>query len=149
MASIREIKVTYGASSLLYGENAVAGVIEISTEPVQPGRSAAVDLDIRRGIQRLAGGHVSLGTERVSVLVSGNSAVDQSSDTTRDTLPYRPRHRVTVDTRWTLPAQWRARAALYHTAGIVFYSRRTPLIRAEASSHQLADVSLTRALSDA
>ena len=72
-ASIREIKVTYGASSLLYGENAVAGVIEISTEPVQPGRSAAVDLDIRRGIQRLAGGHVSLGTERVSVLMSGNS----------------------------------------------------------------------------
>ena len=73
MASIREIKVTYGASSLLYGENAVAGVIEISTEPVQPGRSAAVDLDIRRGIQGQAGGHVSLGTERVSVLVSGNS----------------------------------------------------------------------------
>ena len=34
-ASIREIKVTYGASSLLYGENAVAGVIEISTEPVE------------------------------------------------------------------------------------------------------------------
>ena len=71
--SIREIKVTYGASSLLYGENAVAGVIEISTEPVQPGQSAAVDLDLRRGIQGQAGGHVALGTERVSVLVSGNS----------------------------------------------------------------------------
>ena len=72
-ASIREIKVTYGASSLLYGENAVAGVIEISTEPVQPGRHAAVELDIRRGIQGQAGGHLSLGTERVSVLVSANS----------------------------------------------------------------------------
>ena len=72
-ASIREIKVTYGASSLLYGENAVGGVIEISTEPVQPGRSAAIDIDIRRGIQGKVGGQVSLGTERMSVLVSGSS----------------------------------------------------------------------------
>ena len=65
--------MTYGASSLLHGENAVAGVIRDLDRTGPAGQSAAVDLDLRRGIQGQAGGHVALGTERVSVLVSGNS----------------------------------------------------------------------------
>ena len=65
--------MTYGASSLLYGDSAVAGVIEVTTEPVQPELRGSVDLDLRRGLQGQAGGHVSVGTERVSLLVSGTS----------------------------------------------------------------------------
>lgn len=75
--------------------------------------------------------------------------VDQSPGTEMDTLPNRPRHRVTVDTRWALPATFRARAAVYHTAGVVYYSRRGPLVRAEAPSYQLADISVSRPLGDA
>ena len=40
--AIREIKVSYGSSSVLYGDNALAGVIEITTHDGQP--DANVDL---------------------------------------------------------------------------------------------------------
>ena len=74
-------------------------------------------------------------------------AVDQSPGTELDTLPYRPRHRVTVDTRW--PFRRRARQG-----GAVSRGRHRLLLSEDAapshraSSYRLMDVSLTRALSD-
>ena len=55
--AIREIKVTYGSSSVLYGDNAMAGVIEITTADDRP--DASFDLSGGTPGQRGAGGRYS------------------------------------------------------------------------------------------
>jgi outer membrane receptor for ferrienterochelin and colicin len=72
-AFIREIKVTYGSSSVLYGENAMAGAIEIVTEAASAGVHAALDVDMRDAEQRTGGVRLTGGSERVAFLVAGDT----------------------------------------------------------------------------
>jgi vitamin B12 transporter len=62
--AIREIKVSYGSSSVLYGDNAVAGVIEITTIDDKP----EVSLEVSGGTpdQRGVGGRYSAAAGRWS-----------------------------------------------------------------------------------
>jgi vitamin B12 transporter len=55
--AIREIKVSYGSSSVLYGDNAMAAVIEITTVDERP--DASLDLSAGTPEQWGAGGRVS------------------------------------------------------------------------------------------
>ena len=55
--AIREIKVSYGSSSILYGDNAVAGVIEITTVDDKP--EASLDVSGGTPDQRGVGGRYS------------------------------------------------------------------------------------------
>lgn len=61
-------------------------------------------------------------------------------------LQYRPRHRTTVDTRWTLPSRFSARAVLSYVADQVYYSRGVPAIQARAGDYALVDLAVTRTL---
>jgi outer membrane receptor protein involved in Fe transport len=53
--AIREIKVSYGTSSVLYGDNAMAGVIEVTTLDDKP--DATVDISAAIPDQKRIGGH--------------------------------------------------------------------------------------------
>jgi len=63
-------------------------------------------------------------------------------------LQYRPRHRTTLDTRWTIRPRVSARVVLQYVADQVYCSRGTPTLQARARDYLLADVSASRALSD-
>lgn len=72
-AMIREIKVTYSSTSMLYGENAMAGAIEIVTETAAPGLHAAAGADLRESAQRTGDVHFTAGNERVAFVVTGDA----------------------------------------------------------------------------
>jgi len=63
-------------------------------------------------------------------------------------LQYRPRHRTTLDTRWTIRPRVSARVMLQHVADQVYYSRGSPALQARAGDYLLADVSASLALSE-
>lgn len=63
-------------------------------------------------------------------------------------LQYRPRHRLTIDTRWVLHPKVSARAAVQYVADQVYFSRGTPAIQAEADNYALLDVSVDGKLSE-
>jgi outer membrane cobalamin receptor len=58
-------------------------------------------------------------------------------------LQYRPRHRVTLDSRWALHRRASARMAVQYVADQVYFSRGTPAVRAQAGNYVLTDVSAT------
>jgi outer membrane cobalamin receptor len=57
--SIREIKVSYGSSSMLYGDNAMAGVIEISTDTPTAGVRGFVNAGVGQSNELDGRGRVS------------------------------------------------------------------------------------------
>ena len=71
--SIREIKVSYGSSSLLYGDNAMAGVIEIVTDGPEARPSGGLALDLGSRNKRDAGGRITGSRGKVDFLLAGNS----------------------------------------------------------------------------
>jgi vitamin B12 transporter len=67
--AIREIKVSYSSSSVLYGDNALAAVIEITTIDERP--DANVDVSVGTSDQRGTGGRLSRTIGRWSLTASG------------------------------------------------------------------------------
>lgn len=67
--AIREIKVSYGSSSVLYGDNALAGVIEITTVDEQP--DANVEVSGGTPDQWGAGGRVSRAVGQWAFMAAG------------------------------------------------------------------------------
>ena len=71
--SIREIKVSYGASSILYGDNGMAGVIEVVTETPRPGVHGAMSVDAGKAAQGDGTGRISVGGGRASLVATGSA----------------------------------------------------------------------------
>lgn len=71
--AIREIKVSYGSSSVLYGDNALAGVIEITTVDEQP--DGSIDLSAGTPDRWGGGGRLSrtAGPWAMTATVTGES----------------------------------------------------------------------------
>jgi outer membrane cobalamin receptor len=65
--SIREIKVSYGSSSVLHGDNAMAGVIEITTTDDRPDAT----FEVERRHTRSEGRRRPLRTHGVQVVADG------------------------------------------------------------------------------
>ena len=102
---------------------------------------------------RFSGMEVALETQPVKSLELHASyslldSQDLSGTSGVSGLQYRPRHRTTLDTRWTIRPRVSARAVLQHVADQVYYSRGTPALQAHADDYLLTDVSVTGALSD-
>jgi outer membrane cobalamin receptor len=70
-AGIREIKVTYGSSSILYGDNALAAVIEITT--MDTGSEAVAEASIGTPDQQEASGRYARSADRWSVSASATA----------------------------------------------------------------------------
>ncbi len=70
---IREIKVSYGASSILYGDNAMAGVIEITTEMPQNGLHGAMSAEAGKAKQSDGTARISVGGARVGLVATGSA----------------------------------------------------------------------------
>ena len=68
--AIREIKVSYSGSSLLYGDNALAAVIEVATIDDQPDNS--LDLSLGTPDQRGAAGRIARTAGPWSFMASGS-----------------------------------------------------------------------------
>lgn len=66
--AIREIKISYGSSSVLYGDNAMAGVIEITTVDEKPGATLEVSAGIPE--QKGFGGRYSRTAGRWSLMAT-------------------------------------------------------------------------------
>jgi vitamin B12 transporter len=120
--AIREIKVSYGSSSILYGDNAVAGVIEITTVDNKPDAS----LDVSGGTpdQKGVGGRYSgtAGKWSFTGTATGNSTdgfrlsgdfvptsledggrrqnSDRDRSDVRGALAYRPSSTVSIASEW-------------------------------------------------
>jgi outer membrane cobalamin receptor len=71
--SIREIKVSYGSSSMLYGDNAMAGVVEITTDAPAEGVHGVANVDVGQSNERDGSGRVSVGHGPVSFVLSGSA----------------------------------------------------------------------------
>lgn len=71
--SIREIKVSYGSSSMLYGDNAMAGVVEIITDMPAAGVRGSVNVDVGQSNERDGSGRVSGARGPVSFVLSGSA----------------------------------------------------------------------------
>jgi vitamin B12 transporter len=65
---IREIKISYGSSSVLYGDNALAGVIEIST--IDDRADANVEISVGTPRQKGLGGRYARTADKWSVMVA-------------------------------------------------------------------------------
>jgi len=124
--AIREIKVSYSSSSLLYGDNALAAVIEITTVDDRP--DATFDLNGATPNQRGAGARLSRTMGRWSMAAAGTAfgtegfrlpgsfaATDVESGGRRDnsdrdrgefrgSLGYRFAAAFSVNTEWTVGA---------------------------------------------
>ena len=70
-AAIREITVTFGTSSVLYGDNAMAAVIEIVTTPEKS--AAALDLTAGAPDQRDAAGRIARSIGRLDLMIAGSA----------------------------------------------------------------------------
>jgi outer membrane cobalamin receptor len=120
---IREIKVSYSSSSLLYGDNALAAVIEIATVDGRP--DTAVEMSAGTPDQRAVGGRISRTAGGWSMAVAGttystqgfrlpgsftsteleNGGRRENSDRERSdirgNLGYRFRPGISLNTEWT------------------------------------------------
>jgi len=67
--AIREIKVSYGSSSVLYGDNALAAVIEITTVDDRP--DASVEVSAGTPDQKGVGGRYARSVGKWSLMVTG------------------------------------------------------------------------------
>jgi outer membrane cobalamin receptor len=123
---IREIKVSYSSSSLLYGDNALAAVIEIATVDGQP--DSTLEISAGTPDQRAVGGRVSRAAGGWSVAAAGttystqgfrlprsftsteleNGGRRENSDRERSdirgSLGYRFRPGISLNTEWSLGA---------------------------------------------
>jgi vitamin B12 transporter len=71
--SIREVNVTYGASSILYGDNAMAGVIEVVTETPRAGVHGGGSADLGKATQGDGTGRISIAGGRASIVATGSA----------------------------------------------------------------------------
>lgn len=124
MTAIREIKVSYSSSSLLYGDNALAAVIEITT--VDDQRDTTLDLSVGTSEQPGAGGSVSRTIGRWSMAAAATTYStrgfrlpasfaataaedgDRRENSDRDrrdvrgSLAFRAASAISIGTEWTL-----------------------------------------------
>jgi outer membrane cobalamin receptor len=120
--AIREIKVSYGSSSVLYGDNAMAGVIEITTADDKPEASLEVSGGIpdqkgvgarysgTKGKWSFTGTATGYSTEGFRLpdsfiptpLEDGGRRLNSDRDRAdvRGALAYRPRPAVSVSSEW-------------------------------------------------
>ena len=124
--AIREIKVSYGSSSVLYGDNAMAAVIEITTVDDKP--DAAVDVSAGTPDQQGVGGRYARTVGKWSLMGTatgyatdafrladafapttvedGGRSLNRDCDRggVRGALGYRPSSTVSIASEWSLGA---------------------------------------------
>ena len=71
--SIQDINASFGASSILYGDGAMGGVIEVVTNRPAQGFGGAADLEWRTGNQRNARARVTGARNRAAALLTASS----------------------------------------------------------------------------
>ena len=71
--ALREISVSFGSSSVLYGEGAMAGAIEVVTQSPGTGLAGGFDVDVRQGDQRTGRVRLSGSRDRLSMLLTGSA----------------------------------------------------------------------------
>jgi vitamin B12 transporter len=69
---LRAVHVSFGASSILYGDGAMAGVIELESDTPPQGFALEGTADVRQGAQALGTVRTSLGGTRATLLVTGS-----------------------------------------------------------------------------
>jgi vitamin B12 transporter len=72
--NIAKIKVSYGTSSVLYGQGALAGVINIITKKGKEGVQGMASGEVGEGLERLGRFNLSGAKENVDFFVSGSMA---------------------------------------------------------------------------
>jgi outer membrane receptor protein involved in Fe transport len=71
---------------------------------------------------------------------------DRPPDAERAELQYRPRHRATIEGRYTVRGGLTAAVWLLHVGSQVYYSRREPVEQATLPDYTLVGLRLTQAL---
>ena len=69
---LSSITLSFGASSVLYGEGAMGGVIELESETPPQGFELGGTVDVRQGTQALASLRAAAASRRTSLLVTGS-----------------------------------------------------------------------------
>jgi outer membrane cobalamin receptor len=87
-------------------------------------------------------------TARVDVrgMYSFLNAVDRSSGSERSQLQYQPRHRISMDTRWSVTSSVRSRLAVAWTGSERYYSRSAPIASGTTRPYTLCDLAVTKSL---
>lgn len=71
---------------------------------------------------------------------------DESAGTEKDELQYRPRHKFTVQGKYTLPFGLSLYAGVQYLADQVYYSKKSPLVKADLGDFALVDVKISQSL---
>jgi outer membrane cobalamin receptor len=71
---------------------------------------------------------------------------DESPDTEKEELQYRPKHKVTFETRYVFGFGLSAYASAMYVAGQYFYSRNTPLQKRKLNDYTIVDLKLEQAI---
>jgi outer membrane receptor protein involved in Fe transport len=74
------------------------------------------------------------------------NAVDRSSGSERAQLQYQPRHRVSVDTRWSVTPSVGALLAVAWVGAEPYYSRSAPLVSGTTRPYTLCDLAVTKSV---
>jgi len=67
---LQDVTVTFGASSVLYGDGAIGGVMELTPASSQADLAADAGIDWRSGNQRDVSGRITRGTDRTYLLAA-------------------------------------------------------------------------------
>jgi outer membrane cobalamin receptor len=67
---------------------------------------------------------------------------DKSPDSQKDELQYRPKHKLTFETRYVFDIGFSIYVSVTHVADQYFYSRNTPLIKRKLNDYTLVDLKL-------
>ncbi len=63
---------------------------------------------------------------------------DRSSGSARADLQYRPRHKLTLESRYAFPSGTQLGLSVMHVAGQLFYSRNEPVLQRDLPDYTLA-----------
>jgi outer membrane receptor for ferrienterochelin and colicin len=74
------------------------------------------------------------------------NAVDRSPGSERSQLQYQPRHRISLDTRWSVTSSVRALLAVAWVGSERYYSRSAPIASGTTRPYTLCDLAVTKSL---
>jgi iron complex outermembrane receptor protein len=106
---------------------------------------------INRDAYRIAGVDTSLRTPITSRIALRGTysylhAMDRSADSQRSQLQYQPRHRASMQSRWTVAGGLDAQLTVSWIGTERYYSRTTPVTAATTKPYTLSDVAVTKQL---
>jgi outer membrane cobalamin receptor len=106
---------------------------------------------INRDAYRIAGVDTSLRTPITSRIALRGTysylhAMDRSADSQRSQLQYQPRHRASMESRWTVAGGLDAQLTVSWIGTERYYSRTTPVTAGTTKPYTLSDVAVTKQL---